>query len=41
MFDQAYILTKWRPDGRTCTLTLYLYEQRFRDFRIGKAAAQM
>ena len=39
MFDQAYILTNGGPMGRTRTLTLYLYDSGFRDFRIGKAAA--
>jgi multiple sugar transport system permease protein len=41
MFDQVYLLpmSPGAPMGRTRTLTLYLYESGFRDFKIGKASA--
>mgnify|MGYP001006669939 CR=1 FL=1 len=39
MFDQVYLLTAGGPMGRTRSLSMYLYESGFRDFKIGKASA--
>lgn len=39
MFDQVYLLTGGGPMGRTRSLSMYLYESGFRDFKIGKASA--
>lgn len=39
VFDQVYVLTNGGPANSTTTLIFYLYEQGFRFFHIGTAAA--